>query len=145
MVNRQQKGLHSFCYAYILSVEPILEELEDPGIIDLRDSVQKPVSDGQKPKLTLETEEVIFTLGLQPFLKAIKKQIFSLFNLKGFKCLWAQHTNPYTLPGISQDGSNGLKVPPTQRYMRSTVIHTHNTCVVCTWPHASVHLCFPIN
>lgn len=71
MVDRQQKGLHSFCCAYILSVEPILEELEDPGIIDLGDSVQKPVSDGQKPKLALDTERVIFTLGLQPFLKAI--------------------------------------------------------------------------
>lgn len=71
-----------------------MEELEDPGIIDLRDSVQKPVSDGQKPKLALETESVIFMLGLQPFLKAIKKQIVSLFHLNGFKCLWGTTHKP---------------------------------------------------
>lgn len=71
MVDRQQNGLHSFCCAYILSVEPNLEEREDPGIVDLGDSVQKPVSDRQKPKLALDKESVIFTRGLQPFLKAI--------------------------------------------------------------------------
>lgn len=62
MVDRQQKGLHSFCCAYILSLEPILEELEDPGIIDLSNSVQKPVSDGQKPKLAVSSLRLDYNL-----------------------------------------------------------------------------------
>lgn len=44
MVYRQQKGFQTFFHRHIASLEPNFQELQDPGITDLNNHVQKPTS-----------------------------------------------------------------------------------------------------
>lgn len=93
MVDRQQEDLHGFWRAHIPSVESIFQELEDPGIIDLDNQVQKPISDRQKKsKWIAETGSVYQTL----FVNDPEVTSHLLFlHLNGCKCV-----------------SEGLKVSP---------------------------------
>lgn len=50
MLQRHQKRLCSFIGGHIYGLEPELQELQDSGIGDLNDHVQKPASDSHKVK-----------------------------------------------------------------------------------------------
>lgn len=91
-------------------MESIFQELEDPGIVDLDDQVQKPVSDGQKkPKLTLD--RVIYSTQML-FVNDQKVTSHLLFHhLDGYKCV-----------------SEGLNIPPEVINKQNTnIIHKNMT------------------
>lgn len=50
MIKPQQECVNTFCHRQITSLEPTLQEPQDPGIADLNDHVQKPTSKRRQMK-----------------------------------------------------------------------------------------------